>query len=63
MEESVLVKEQRYRGRYVAVDSFSKGKVVASGKDPAVVARKAEKKDVKSPVVIFVPGENLTHIY
>ncbi|MDP8236810.1 MAG: DUF5678 domain-containing protein [Candidatus Erginobacter occultus] len=63
MKEQVLVTDQRYRGRYVAVDSFSKGKVVASGKVPEVVARRAEKKGVKSPVIIFVPGENLTHIY
>lgn len=63
MKEQVLVRDQKYRGQYVAVASFSKGQVVASGKDPEVVARRAEKKGVKSPVIIFVPGENLTHIY
>lgn len=58
MKDQVLVRDQRYRGRYVAVNSFSKGKVVASGKDPAEVGDKAKKKGVKYPVIIFVPAEN-----
>ena len=63
MKGQILVKDKKYRGKYVAMNSFSDGKVVASGKEPAEVFQRAENKGVKSPVIVFVPEKNLTHIY
>lgn len=63
MRSQVLVSEKKYHGKYVALSSFSNGRVMASGKAPEEVHRRAKEKGVKSPVIVFVPEKNLINIY
>lgn len=63
MRNQILVSGKKYRGKYVALNSFNSQKVVASGVEPVDVVKKAEEKGVKSPVIVFVPEKKLTHIY
>lgn len=59
----VLVKEKKYEGKYVAMESFVNHRVVASGEDPMKVTKAAEKKGVSQPVIIFIPKGNMAQIY
>ncbi len=63
MKGPILVSGEKYRGRYVALNSFNSQKVVASGIEPACVYKSAEEKGLKSPVIVYMPEKNVTHIY
>jgi hypothetical protein len=58
----VLVSEKKYEGKYVALESFSNYRVVASGDDPAQVTKLAEEMGASQPVVLFIPAGNMTQI-
>ena len=62
MEDKVLIKEKAYRGKYVAIRNLGSHRVIASGKNPQKVYRKARKKE-KEPLILFIPKENLVQIY
>jgi len=59
----VLVKKEKYRGKYVAFEDFNKRDVVVSGRDPSKVIENARKKGIDSPVFLFVPEKNTTYLY
>jgi len=59
----VLVREKKYEGKYVALESYTNNRVVASGDTPLQVANDAEKNGVTHPVIIFIPKEKMAHIY
>lgn len=63
MENYVLVREKKYEGKYVAMESFSGHKVVASGATPSSVLERARGKGYETPVLVYIPKKNLTHIY
>jgi len=63
MKAPVLVTDEKYAGRYVALRSFSDNTVVASGRTPLSVLKKARAAGVPSPVVIFVPRKDVVQIY
>ncbi len=63
MPRTVLVKEKRYEGKYVAMKSFTNHQVVASGHDPQEVMKAAVRKGAKHPVIVFVPKGNITQIF
>ena len=63
MNSLTLVTQKKYIGKYVALKSLKDNKVVASGRKPVEVVRRANKKGVSSPVIIFVPASNMTHVY
>ncbi len=63
MKGPILISAEKYRGRYVALNSFNSRKVVASGVEPACVYKKAEGKGIKSPVIFYIPEKNMTQIY
>lgn len=63
MGSQVLVADKKYEGQFVALESFSTHRVVASGDNPSTVVEEARKKGVKTPVLLFVPQKDLTHIY
>ncbi len=48
-----------YKGKWVALESATKIKVVASGKNLKEVLGKAEKKGFRMPMMIQVPKEIL----
>ena len=63
MKAPVLVEDEKYEGQYVALKSFSDNTVVASGRTPLSVVKKARAAGVKSPVVILVPRRDVVQIY
>lgn len=63
MEPNVLVADEKYRGKYVAMQSFNNRNVVAAGIEPSEVLNAAHKKGFISPVIVFVPEKNITCVY
>jgi hypothetical protein len=50
-----LVKDEKYRGRWVALKSPVDNTVVGSGKTPGRALKQAHDAGVKEPVLLFVP--------
>jgi len=63
MADDVVVTEEGYEGKYVALRSLTDRKVVASGDDPAEVLEAAKQQGAASPVIVFVPESDMTFIY
>lgn len=59
----VLVKTDKYNGRYVAMKSFNDNTIVGSGEDPESALKEAAEKGFKDPVLIYIPEKDLVHIY
>ncbi len=59
----VLVSEEGYEGKYVALRSVSDRTVVASGDDPEAVMQKARARGAAQPVLFFVPSHDITLVY
>jgi len=61
---TILIKDgKKYGGQYVATRSFKDRRVVSFGKNPAKVLALAIAKGFKKPVIVYVPKDNLTHIF
>jgi len=58
-----LVKNSRYNGKYVALESFNSHKVVGEGGTAQEAYNKAVVKGYKEPVIIFVSIKGKTQIY
>lgn len=64
MSQLTLVKNgDKYIGQYVAVRSFSDRTVVSHGSNPSKVLNEAAKIGVKSAVLVFIPQNNMVHVY
>lgn len=63
MHKNTLVAGKRYRGLYVALKSFHENTVIASGKEPAGVVKRAHLKGIENPVLVYVPEKNFSHVY
>jgi len=61
--EKVLVNTNEYNGLYVAMKSFDDNTIVGTGDDPQKALRDAEKKGFKDPVILYIPEEDVVHIY
>jgi len=61
--EQVLIKENKYNDRYVAIEDFGDSIVIADGKDPKEVYDKAVKKGYSNPVILFIPAKDMVQIY
>jgi hypothetical protein len=61
--DQVLVKDDKYRGKYLAMRDFDKYSIIASDADPVKVHEKAVKKGCKDPVIIYVPEKDMVQIY
>lgn len=61
--EKILVNTSEFNGRYVAVKSFDDNTIVGVGDNPEIALKEAEKKGFKDPVLVYVPEENIVHIY
>jgi hypothetical protein len=59
----VLISEEGYEGKYVALRSISDRTVVASGDDPEAVMQEARERGVANPVIFFVPSHDITLVY
>jgi len=58
-----LIMEHKYQGRYVAFNPSEGKEIIASGRDPGAVIRKARKKGVSVPAIVFVPKKDVAYIY
>ncbi len=63
MPKHVLITEEGYEGKYVAMRSMSERTIIASGSDPDAVMKQANKKGVTDPVIFFVPSHDITLVY
>lgn len=61
--DKVLVKSDRYDGKYVALKSFKDNTVVGSGTDPAAALKQAAAKGFKDSVLVFIPEKGMINIY
>ena len=52
-----------FGGKYVATKSFSSSEVIASGKNPSKVQKRALKLGIKEPVINYIPKEGVVCIY
>jgi len=62
-QERVLITEEGYEGKYVALRSFVDRTVVASGDNPEVVMEQARRKGNSKPVIFYVPEHNISLVY
>ncbi len=63
MAEHVLITDEKYDGKYVALRSLIDREVVASGNDPLNVMDTAKEKGIVSPVVFYIPEHDVTFVY
>lgn len=61
--EKVLVNSDEYNGLYVAMKSFDDDTIVGVGDDPEKALKEAEAKGYKDPVILYIPEEDVVHIY
>ena len=59
----LLIKEDKYAGKYVALKDFDDQTVIADGDIPQIVYDQAVAKGYDCPVVMFVPVKDMVHIY
>ena len=59
----VLIKTNRYNGRYVAMKGFDDHTVVGSGEDPETALQEAESKGYQEAVLVYIPEKEMIHIY
>lgn len=63
MNPNVLITDEKYCGKYVALSSFRSKDVVASGDDPIKVIESARAKGIECPVVFYCPAKGEEFIY
>ena len=59
----MLIAEEGYEGKYVALRLISDRTVVASGGNPETVMQEARERGVTNPVIFFVPSHDITLVY
>jgi|WetSurMetagenome_2_1015567.scaffolds.fasta_scaffold1127154_1 hypothetical protein len=62
-QNHVLIPEEGYEGKGVALRSISDRTVVASGDDPETVMQMARDRGASNPVIFFVPNHDITMVY
>jgi len=63
MKPRVLVKDEKYCGRYVALRSFDDNTVVGSGKTPGRALKQARDAGEEHPVLLYVHPKDAVLIY
>ena len=61
--DNILVKEEKYNGRYVALKDFKDSTIISDGKNPKEAFKKAVKKGVAEPVILYIPVKGMVQIY
>lgn len=61
--EKVLVTSNEFNGRYVAMKTFEDNTIVGVGDNPEEALKDAEGKGFKDPVILYIPEEDVVHIY
>ncbi len=61
--DNILVKEEKYNGRYVALKDFNDSTIISDGRDPKEAFENAVKKGVLEPVILYIPVKGMVQIY
>ncbi len=61
--EKILVTTNEYNGRYVAMRSLDDNTIAGVGDDPGKALKDAATKGFKNPVLLYIPEEDIVHIY
>jgi len=61
--EKTLIATDEFNGRYVAMKGFDDNTIVWVGDNPASALKEAEAKGVRNPVLLYIPEEDIVHIY
>ena len=61
--EQVLIKEQKFEGKYVALQDIDHPLPIADGKSPDEVYNAAVKKGFTDPLILYVPLHGMAQIY
>ncbi len=62
-QEQVLMSEEGYEGKYVALRSLVDRTVFASGDSPEIVMEQAHRKGCSEPVIFYVPEHSISLVY
>lgn len=57
--DNIIVKDEKYNGRYVALKDFNDSTVISYGKDPKEAFENAVKKGVPEPVILYMPNKGM----
>lgn len=60
---SILIRENRYSGKYVVIKDYKDSAVISHGDDPVVAYKEALKKGFTDPVIIYIPTAGMAQIY
>jgi hypothetical protein len=61
--DKVMVNSYKYNGQYVAIKSAQDNTVIGSGTTPEEALNDAKEKGITDPFLLYIPEENLVHIY
>jgi len=60
---NVLIKEDKYIDKYVALKDFNSDTICGSGNTPNEAHAQAEKNGCPNPVIVFASSKELTQVY
>ena len=63
MDKHVLVKDEKYEGKYVAMKSILDQEVVAYGDNPVDVVNEAKQQGFDSPLLAYVPPKDIGFVF
>jgi len=61
--EEALITTDKFNGRYVAMKSFDDNTIVGVGDDPEKALEDTQGKGFKDPVLLYIPEQDIIHIY
>jgi hypothetical protein len=61
--DKIMVNSDKYNGQYVAIKSAEDNSIIGSGNTPEDALNQAKGNGFETPFLIYVPEENLVHIY
>jgi len=63
MQDHILIADEKYEGKYVALRSVVEQEVVAFGDNPVTVVDEAKKDGATSPLLIYVPKKDESFVF
>jgi hypothetical protein len=61
--EGQLIKDKKYQGKFVTLNSLTDNSVVAYGDDPFEVSRLSMERGMKEPNIFYVSESNVALMY
>lgn len=60
---NILIKEEKYTDKYVALKDYNDNKICGSGDTPDEAYAQAVKNGCPNPVIVFASSKELTQVY